>query len=112
MVDNPKYWWVDTDVTRHMCSDKVLFFTYAPVSEIMLYMGNSGTSEVAGIGKVVLKLTSGMQVALNDVLHVPDIRKNLVSGLLLVKHGFRLVFESNKFVLTKSGHFIGKGYLE
>lgn len=35
-----------------------------------------------------------------------------MSGSLLVKHGFRLVFESNKVVLTKNGHFIGKGYLD
>lgn len=61
---------------------------------------------------MVLKMTSGMQVTLNDVLHVPDIKKNLVSVSLLVKHGFILIFESNKFVLTKSGHFIGKGYLD
>lgn len=72
-------------------------------------MVNSATSEVAGMGKMVLKMTSGMQVTLNDVLHVPDIKKNLVSVSLLVKHGFILIFESNKFVLTKSGHFIGKG---
>lgn len=71
-------------------------------------MGNSATSEVVGTGKVVLKMTSGLKVTLVDVLHVPDIRKNLVSGSLLVKHGFRLVFECNKVVLTKNGHFIGK----
>ena len=45
------------------------------------------------------------------MLHVPDIRKNLVSGPLLSKNGFRLVFESDKFVLTKSGMYVGKGYL-
>ncbi|KAL0332969.1 UNVERIFIED_CONTAM: Retrovirus-related Pol polyprotein from transposon TNT 1-94 [Sesamum calycinum] len=42
-------------------------------------------------------MTSGKELTLIDVLHVPDIRKNLVSGSLLVKSGFRLVFESNKF---------------
>ena len=45
------------------------------------------------------------------MLHVPNIRKNLVSGPLLSKNGFRLVFESDKFVLTKSGMYVGKGYL-
>ena len=56
-------------------------------------------------------MTSGKELTLNDVLHVPKIRKNLVSGSLLSKKGFRLVFESNKFVLTKSGIYVGKGYM-
>ncbi|KAL3813142.1 hypothetical protein ACJIZ3_014410 [Penstemon smallii] len=46
-----------------------------------------------------------------DVYHVPELRKNLVSGSLLNKHGFKLVFESDKFILSKSGTFVGKGYL-
>lgn len=45
------------------------------------------------------------------MLHVPDIRKKLVSGALLSKSGFRLVFESDKFVLTRKGIFVGKWYL-
>ena len=74
-------------------------------------MGNSATSIVEGKGKVVLKLTSGKELTLNEVLYVPDIRKNLVSGSLLSKHGFRMVFESDKVVLTKSGMYVGKGYI-
>ncbi|XP_073305794.1 uncharacterized protein [Primulina huaijiensis] len=112
LVENSNEWWVDTGATRHICSSKGMFSTYTPSTGRKLYMGNSATSEVEDTGNVVLKMTSGLEVTLVDALHVPDIRKNLVSGSLLVKHGFRLVFESNKVVLTKSGHFIGKGYLD
>ena len=35
---------------------------------------------------------------------------NLVSGSLLCREGFKLVFESNKLVVTKYGLFVGKGY--
>ena len=38
-----------------------------------------------------------------NVLYVPEIRRNLVSSSLLNNHGFRLVFKSNKFILSKSG---------
>ncbi|CAA0819557.1 Uncharacterized mitochondrial protein AtMg00710, partial [Striga hermonthica] len=41
-----------------------------------------------------------------------DICKNLVSGSLLVEHGFRLVFEAKKLILSKYGKFLGLGYLE
>jgi len=62
-------------------------------------------------GKVILKWTSGKELTLNDVLHVLDIRKNLISGLILSKKSFRMIFESNKFVLTKGGVYVGNGYL-
>ena len=74
-------------------------------------MGNSSTSKVEGKGKVILKMTSRKELILNDDLHVPEIRNNLVSESLLSKNGFRLVFESDKFVLTKSGIYVGKGYM-
>ena len=45
------------------------------------------------------------------MLRVPDIRKNLISGSILNKKGFRMIFESDKFVLTKGGMYVGKGYL-
>ena len=56
-------------------------------------------------------MTSGKELTLNDVLHVPEIRKNLVSGSLLSKKGFKLVFVSDNFILTKSGMYVGKGYM-
>ena len=56
-------------------------------------------------------MISGKKLTLNDVLHVLDIRKNLVSCSLLSKNGFKLVIESNKFVLTKNGMYVGKGYM-
>ena len=42
---------------------------------------------------------------------LPDVRKNLVSGSLLSKNGFKLVFVSDKFVLSKNEMYVGKGYL-
>ena len=103
---------MDTGATRHICSDKKMFSSYEAINDgEQLFMGNSFTSKVEGKGKVILNMTSGKELTLNDVLHVPDIRKNLASGSLLSKKGFRLVFESDKFVLTKSGIYVGKGYM-
>ena len=50
-------------------------------------------------------------MTLINVLYVPEIRKNLVYGSLLNSHGFKMVLESNKFVLYKSGMYVGKGYM-
>ena len=35
--------------------------------------------------------------------HVPTINKNLISGLVLCKDGFKIILESNKFVVSKHG---------
>ena len=45
------------------------------------------------------------------MLHVLEIRKNLVSGSLLSKKGFKLVFVSDNFILSKNGVYVGKGYM-
>ena len=74
-------------------------------------MGNGSHATVHGVGTVDLKFTSGKIVQLKNVHHVPSINKNLVSGSLLCRDGFRLVFESNKFVVSKCGQFVGKGYV-
>ena len=112
LVGNTKEWWVDTGATRHICSDKKMFSSYEAIYDgEKLFMGNSSTSKVQGKGKVILKMTSEKELTLNYVLHVPEIRKNLLSGSLLSKKGFRLLFEFEKFVLTKSGIYVGKGYM-
>jgi hypothetical protein len=73
-------------------------------------MGNGSYARVLGAGTVNLKLTSGKTLRLRNVQHVPTIKENLVSGSLLCRDGFKLVFESNKCVLSKYENFIGKGY--
>ncbi|KZV28531.1 hypothetical protein F511_31442 [Dorcoceras hygrometricum] len=92
MGSNPREWWIDSGATRHVCSDKEMFATLQESkSGEKLYIFNSATSKIKGQGNVVLK-TSGEELTLNNVLYVPHTRKNLVSGSLLNKHGFRIFF--------------------
>ena len=49
----------------------------------------------------MLKLTSGKTLALSDVLHVPNIRANLVLVTLLGKVGVKVSFESDRIVMIK-----------
>ncbi|XP_075102233.1 uncharacterized protein LOC142177445 isoform X2 [Nicotiana tabacum] len=79
LVGNPREWWIDSGATRHVCANKELFTSFAPAgpNEIVC-MVNSATAKIEGTGKIALKMTSGKIVTLNDVLHVPEMRKNLV----------------------------------
>jgi hypothetical protein len=103
-------WWIDTGANIHVCADISLFLSYQAGGAGSLLMGNGSHAYVPGVGTVNLKLTSGKTMRLKNVQHVPTIKKNLVSGSLLCRDGFKLVFESNKCVLSKYGNFIGKGY--
>lgn len=60
---------------------------------------------------MVPKMTLGNELALNNVLYVPKIRKNLVSKLLLSKYDFRIVFELNRVILYKNRVFVRKSYV-
>ena len=109
---NTKKWWVDTGATHHVCLNKKTFSSYHSIDNgEQLFMGNSSSFKVEGQGKVVLKMTSGKELTLNDVLHVPEIQKNIVSRSLLSKKGFELVLVSDNFIPTKNGMYVGKGYM-
>ena len=103
---------VDSSATRHICANKDAFTSYTPVGddEKVVYLGDSHTTQVLGKGKVMLKLTSGKTLALNNVLHVPNIKANLVSVVLLGKVGVKVSFEFDKIIMTKDNIFAGKGF--
>jgi len=105
---------VDSGATRHICANKSMFTFYIVVGdgEEQVYLGDSRTTPIQGKGKVLLKLTSRKILALNDVLHVPSIRVNLVSVALLGKVGAKIFFESDKIVMNKNNVFMGKGYCD
>jgi len=103
-------WWVDTGANVHVCSDASLFSSYQAAGTSSVLMGNGTRASILGVGTVDLKLTSGKTIQLKNVQHAPAINKNLLSGSLLCRSGYKLVFESNKVVVSKFGAFIGKGY--
>ena len=86
----------------------MMFLTYKKVDEEHLYMGNSSISKALVVRKVILKITSRKLLTLKNILHVTNIKKNLVSDSLLIKKDFKIVFESDKFILSKSGIFVGE----
>ncbi|CAJ2666075.1 unnamed protein product [Trifolium pratense] len=69
MVGGTDGWWIDTGATRHVCYDRAMFKTYTNAENKKVQMGNAHTSDVAGVGDVVLKFTSGKTLILKEVLH-------------------------------------------
>ena len=88
-------WVVDSSATRHICANRDASTSYNPIEddEKIVYLGDSHIAQVLEKGKVMLKLTSGKTLALNEVLYVPNIRANLVYLALLGKVGVKVSFE-------------------
>jgi hypothetical protein len=99
-------WWLDSGANVLVCSD-----AYQVAQDSSVMMGNGSHASVRGVGKVDLKFTLGKIMQLKNMQHVPSINKNLVSGSLLYRDRFKVVLESDKFVVSKYGQFIGKGYV-
>ena len=76
---NTKEMWIDTGATCHVCSDKKMFSFFEPIkTREKVFIRNFATYEQ---GKVVLKMMYKKELTLTSVLFVPEIYKNLVSGL-------------------------------
>ncbi|GJT06515.1 hypothetical protein Tco_0840977 [Tanacetum coccineum] len=87
-------WWVESGATVHVCKDRCCFKTYESLNDgSILHMRNESTALVHGRGCVDLRFNSGKVVSLLNVLHVPNIRKNLVSSSVLNNYGYKQVLK-------------------
>ena len=68
--------------------------------------------KIKGKGNIDLNMTSGKILPLKDMLLMPCVRINLISGSLLLKLDFQIILESNKVVITKNNVFAGKGFID
>lgn len=74
-------WSLDTGCSFHLCPDKSLFKHYERVHGGHVLLGNDKACPIVGKGIVLLHLSSGneFQFQVNDVRHVQELKRNLVS---------------------------------
>ena len=63
------------------------------------------------IGTASLKLSSGFELTLSNVVYVPSMRRNLISISVLDKCGFMFVFGNNEVKISCNSSLIGSGVL-
>nr|GEX16015.1 zinc finger, CCHC-type [Tanacetum cinerariifolium] len=104
-------WWIDSGAITHVCKDRCWFKTYEPIEDgSVLYMGDDHFTTVHEKGSVALEFSFGKTITLFNVLYVPKLRKNLVYGPMLNKCRYKQVYESDKYILSKSSMFVGFRY--
>ncbi|GJU02476.1 zinc finger, CCHC-type containing protein [Tanacetum coccineum] len=82
-------------------SSQVYYVTYVPEVYFVQDDDVAWWVDSGATVHVYLRFSSGKIVSLFNVLHVPNIRKNLFSSSILNNCGYKQVVESNKFVLSK-----------
>jgi hypothetical protein len=87
-------WTVDFAVTDHVAQDRVRFveFRRILIGSRNITVRNGASVEVLGIGTYKLDLRGGHTLLLHDVLYASEIRRNLLSLLVLLRLGSRFVF--------------------
>nr|GEV04341.1 zinc finger, CCHC-type [Tanacetum cinerariifolium] len=103
--DDDVTWWVDSGVTVHACKDRSWFKTYESLNDgSILHIGNESTTLVQGRGCGDLRFSSGKIVSLFNVLHVPNIRLNIINDN--IGSAFTLISKLNDSILwhARLGH--------
>ncbi|KAK3010933.1 hypothetical protein RJ639_011892 [Escallonia herrerae] len=85
--DNSKVWYVDSGASIHCTPHKDCFNDYGHVT-----VGNGYRCSIVGKGKVKIKLSNGGTLILNDVRHILELQKNLISVSGLDREGYFVAF--------------------
>eukprot|EP00253_Pinus_taeda_P011688 PITA_11688 len=66
---------------------------------VHIEMGDDGRYSATGIGTISIERESGKPLILKEVMHVPGLKKNLISVALLEDKGYDVVFSEGKAFL-------------
>ena len=91
---------MDSGASRHMRGDHcALIDLTEQKSFVEVEMGDETTYSIRGIGSTSIKLDSGTNLKIIEILYVPGIKKNLLSVSALEDKGFWVTFMEGKALL-------------
>ena len=71
--------WFDSSASIHMSCNKYWFENYEEINNgVNTYLGDDRSHPVKGYGDVSVTLSNGSVKQIQNVMHVPDIKKNLI----------------------------------
>ena len=107
-------WTVDSGAMHHVVRDRSEFVEFHRISSgsQWIYLGNSTRIEVKGVGTCKLDLQGGRILYIHDVLHSPEIRRNLVSITAPLRLGYCLNFYETSIDIFHNTVYFGCGHIE
>ena len=97
LTETVPFWTVDSAAIDHITWDRNAFVDFCRISKGSgsIYMGNNTSMDVLGIGTCKLLMRKGRALYLHDALYALEVLRNLISVVVLVKLGFKIVFEQD-----------------
>jgi len=97
-------WFLDSGVSFHMTGDRDLFSDLEEKDlGVHIEMGDDGKYSATGISTISFERESGKPFVLKEVMHVPRLKKNLISVAMLEDKGYDVVFSEGKaFLCSKT----------
>ena len=93
-------WSLDSGASFHMTKDKYLFTDMDEKDlGVHIEMGDDGRYSATDIGTISFKREFGKPFVLKEVMHVPGLKKNLISIAMLEDKGYDVVFSEGKAFL-------------
>ena len=113
LTETVPYWTVDSTTTDHIAQDRNVYVDFHRIlkGSKSIYIGNNTSVDVLGIGTCKLLMQKGCALYLHDVLYAPEGCRNLVSIVVLVKLGFKIVFEQDCVKVLLDNIVYGYGFM-
>ena len=93
-------WYFDSGASFHMTGDVNLFSDLVEKDlQLHVELGDNGRYNATGIGTITFQRELGKLILLQDVVHVPGLKKNLISVAMLEDKGYEVVFREGKVFL-------------
>ena len=92
-------WFLNSTASYHMTPDKKWFTSYRSGSFGCVYLGDDKPCVITGIRTIKIQLHDGVVRTLNDVRHIPDMRKNLIFLGTLHANSFNYRSDNDKEIL-------------
>lgn len=101
-------WCLDSGATSHLSNEPKDFISLGTAHESELKLANYGSSKIVSAGTATF--TSDVfgevkKITLNDTLHVPELRTNLLSVSKMTDKGYQVLFQREKAkIIDPNGH--------
>jgi len=105
--DSEQKWCLDSGCTSHLCKYANNFVELDTINYGRLNLASNASTDIKGKGSVNLLVRTGEksnQVLLNDTLHVPELRTNLMSVAKITDRGFKVIFDNQKAEIVDSNN--------
>ncbi|GLJ29753.1 hypothetical protein SUGI_0587340 [Cryptomeria japonica] len=102
-------WLIDLGASFHMTSNRDWFLEYEGFNGGKVYLGDDSALEIFGRGKVRIRFSDGRIKRINGVLHIPRLKRNLLSVSKLIDVGVQVVFSEAGCKMITGAMVVARG---